>query len=258
MQITFATNASESLHAAALEQIGHLDQGTLLFLQTRKKGVERGRGAKLIYGDDLVQVLVWTGFSYQSLIERSERKLDEFLKDGAPIGTLTKACHDHGDGGANVADSAAAIQEVQAWFARVLADSKPKQGEEEDTEAPDSPWEPLKVNGVVVPMCRVYKGTARPETPRAPIPGHIYVNGMKLGQKVVEASSNGAWKTERSHKTIAKDILRSWLPVGLFSQYVLDPGLTAHLVAGKAAGSKAVAAGVPVNPEAIRQLFKIA
>lgn len=257
MQITFATNASESLHAAALEEIGHLDQGTLLFLQTRKKGVERGRGVKLIYGDDLVQVLVWTGFSYQALIERSQRKLDDMLKTGTPITTLTKAAHDAGDGGANISDSAAAIQETQAWFSRVLADHKPKDGESEE-EGPDSPWEPLKVNGVVVPMCRVYKGSARPGEPRAPIPGHIYVNGMKLGEKVVEAAPNGRWKTASSHKTIAKDILRSWLPVGLFAQYTLDPGLTAHLVAGKKAGQAAQAAGLPVNPEAIRQLFKIA
>ncbi len=258
MQVTFATNASESLHAAALEQIGHLDQGTLLFLQTRKKGVERGRGAKLIYGDDLVQVLVWTGFSYESLIRRSERKLDGFLKTGSAISTLTTACHDHGDGGANITDSSAAIQETQAWFARVLADHTPKDESEESEEGPDSPWEPLRVNGQVVPMCRVYKGSARPGEPRAPIPGHIYVQGMKLGEKVVEASANGAWKTAKAHKTIAKDILRSMLPVGLYSQYTLDPGLTAHLVAGQNAGKAAVAAGLPVNPEAIRQLFKIA
>ena len=68
MQITFSTNAAESLHAAALEEIGNLDQGTLLFLQTRKKGVERGRGNKLIYGNDLVQVLVWTGFPQSSFL----------------------------------------------------------------------------------------------------------------------------------------------------------------------------------------------
>tara|TARA_Y100000310_G_scaffold91693_4_gene89172 strand:+ start:6849 stop:7625 length:777 start_codon:yes stop_codon:yes gene_type:complete len=258
MQITFATNATESLHAAALEEIGHLDQGTLLFLQTRKKGVERGRGAKLVYGDDLVQVLIWTGFSYQSLIERSQRKLDEMLKTGTPISTLTKAAHDHGDGGANVSDSSAAIQETQAWFSRVLADHKTKDGEDGAEEGPDSPWEPLRVNGVVVPMCRVYKGAARPGEPRAPIPGHIYVNGMKLGEKVIEAATNGRWKAASSHKTIAKDILRSMLPVGLYSQYTLDPGLTAHLVAGQNAGKAAVAAGLPVNPEAIRQLFKIA
>jgi len=258
MQITFATNASEGLHAAALEQIGHLGgEGTLLFLQTRKKGVQRGvAGAKQVYGDDLVQVLLWTGFTYKAIIERSQRKLDEMLTTGTVISDLTKAAHDHGDGGANIADSSAAIQEVQAWFGRILAD--PKQKDEGADEGPESVWEPLEVNGVKVPLCRVYRGTARPGDPRAPIPGHIYVQGVKLGEKVVEASTNGRWKAESSHKTIAKDILRSWLPVGLYAQYVLDPGITAHLVAGKGAGNHAVAAGVPVDPEAIRKLFKIA
>jgi hypothetical protein len=257
MQITFATNASDSLHAAALEEIGHLDQGTLLFLQTRKKGVERGRqGSKTIYDDDLVQVLLWTGFSYEALIERSRRKLDELLKKGTLIKDLTKACHDHGDGGASIADSAAAIQETREWFDRVLSPYTPNK--DADKDGPDSPWEPLEVNGVKVPMCRVYRGNARPGDKRAPVPGHIYVQGMKLGEKVIEASEAGHWKTASGHKTIAKDILRSWLPIGLYSQYTLDPHLTAHLVAGEGASLRAKAAGVPVDPEAIRKLFKIA
>lgn len=259
MEITFVTNASEGLHAAALEQIGHLGgDGTLLFLQTRKKGVQRGvAGAKRIYGDDLVQVLIWTGFTYRAIIERSQRKLDELLQSGHVITDLTKAAHDHGDGGANILDSSAAIQEVQAWFSRVLADPKAKDDESETEEGP-AVWEPLEVNGVKVPLCRVYRGTGDPQNPRAPIPGHIYVQGVKLGEKVVEAAANGRWKADSSHKTIAKDILRRWLPVGLYVQYVLDPNVTAHLVAGRAAASHTKAAGVPVDPEAIRTLFKIA
>lgn len=256
MQIRFTTNASESLHAAVLEEVGHLDQGTLLFLQTRKKGVERGRaGAKKVYGNDLVQVLLWAGFSYEALVQRSSRKLDAMLKSGTLISKLMGACRDAGDGGANLADSAAAIQETQSWFSRVLGEFSPKTDFE---EGPGSPWEPLKVNGVKVAMCRVYKGQARPDNPRAPIPGHIYVQGMKLGEKVVEASENGRWKTAKGHKTLAKDILRSWLPIGLYSQYTLDPHLIAHLTAGEGASMRAKAVGLPIDPEAIRKLFKIA
>ena len=255
MQITFTTNASESLHASVLEEIGRLDQGTLLFLQTRKKGVVRGRqGSRRTYGDDLVQVLLWTGFSYEALIRRSQRKLDDMLK-GRLISELTKAAHDHGDGGANIHDAALAIQETQAWFSKVVGE-RPKT--DTDGEGPGSNWEPLEVNGIKVPMSQVYTGPARPAVPRAPIPGHIYVRGMKLGEKVVEASANGPWKATHSHKTIAKDILRGWLPVGLFASYVLDPGLVAHLVAGEGASRRARAVDMPVDAEAVRKLFKIA
>lgn len=249
MNITFHTNADKSPHAPALAEIGRLAQGTLLFLQTQKKGVERGRaGAKTLYGDDVVQVLMWTGFSYEAIIERSRKKLDALSDRGTLISDLARAGHEFN---VSIADSAVAIQETREWFDRVLA----PHSEKIDGEGLNALWEPLTVQGVRVPMCKVYRGVARPGERRAPIPGHIYIQGMKLGEKVVRPAEHGPWHTLKGTKTIAKDLLKSWLPIGLYSQYTLDPSLSAHLVAGEQAASRAKATGIPVDPEAIRKLF---
>jgi len=242
--------------AETLKEIGTLDQGTLVSLQVRKKGVERGsKDAKLVYGDDTVNVLIWTGFSYRALIERSQRKLDALMQDGL-ITKLIQAMHDEGQGRADNTDTCAAIQEVQHWFRRILTD--PLAGGAafsftEDTEV----WEPLRVGGVKVRGSRVYRGPER-DTPRAPIPGHIYVQGVKLGEVVVEPAEHGPWTPKSSLKTLTKNRLRSWLPVGLFAQYVLRPDDVGHLQVGKAAGEAAKVAGIQVDPEAVRSLFKIA
>ena len=246
------TNAASEHFATTLEELGTLDQGTLVSLQTRKKGVARGaKGSRMVYGDDLVHVLLWTGFEYKALVERSRRKLLA-LNDGTLIRKLTKVAHDHGFGGANTTDSSLAIQEVQAWLDQACAPSQ--------AFLTDDPgvWKPLVVNGTMVKGCRVYNGPAKPQDGRAPVPGRIYIQGMKLGEKILEAAPNGPWETQSSMKTSAKKLLRSQLPVGLYAQYVLEPNVVGDLKVGRAASAAAQLAGVLVDPEAVRSLFKIA
>ena len=248
MKIKFDTNASESLHAAVLEEVGQQERGALLFLQTKKRGVQRGRaGAKVTYGDDLVQVLLWTGFSYAAIIERSLGKLNALIDSGNLLTKLQASCAEDGHA-VKIADCAAALQETREWFDRVL-----HQGS--GPMPPAGPWVPLEVNGVRVPLCRVYQGEARPQNVRAPIPGHIYVQGMKIGERVVTPAAAGPWHTKKGSKTIAKETLRSWLPIGLYSQYSLDPQLTGHLVAGEGAVKRAKASGIQVDTAAFRKLF---
>lgn len=249
------TNAQNTKLAKTLKEIGPLDQGTLVSLRTQKKGVQRGRaGSKLVYGNDVVHVLIWTGFSYEALISRSQRKLQALQDEGGLIKRLTKAVHDHGYGGANFQDSALAIQEMQSWFHRVLAERASADKE----EAIPGVWEPLYVDGVRVRGSKVYQGKERPLDPRAPVPGHIYIDGVKLGEQIIEHSPNGEWDTKSSMKTVTKNLLRSWLPIGLYVRYELHPEQLSTIRVGKEASIDVERVGIYVQPEVIRSLFKIA
>ena len=53
----------------------------------------------------------------------------------------------------------------------------------------------------------------------------------------MEEPKNGYWKTKSKGKTIAKNLFRSFLPVGRYVSYRLEPGKDFSLKAG---GEKAI------------------
>jgi len=253
------TNATHAGIAGVLAELGDSGQGNLASFVVRKKGVERGpAGAKKVYDDDFVHVLVWTGFQYQALVERSSRKLDEMIaKNPRFIQDLARAVIDAGAADATIQDAAEALQEIQAHFRHILdgGTAGPDDGDKTDG-LPDSVWEPLKADGVAVKGAKVYVGPPRPDDPRAPKPGSVYLDGVKLGEKVVEGSDH--WDTKQKPKTVAKATIRSWLPVGLYVRYALGPDALPDLKVGKEASESAKTASVVVDPDKIRLLFKIA
>lgn len=226
--------------------------GTLLFFQTRKKGVTRGRGPdKKVYGNDLVQVLLWTGFDYLQLLQRSAQKLAELQSRDSLITDLTNACVAAGHTEVTTTLAAHAIQNIQADLWVCMGSVRRM-----DRVRFDRAWEPLMVEGKRVPLCSVYQGPA--ESTR-PVPGHIYVQGLKLGEKVLEKAPNGPWQAQMSPQNQARVMLLSWLPKGLYSQYILDPNREIpNLAVGSKASSLALDLGVSVNPNAAQQLIKIA
>lgn len=251
-----ATNASDQPTAQALVALMDNDQqGTLLAAKVRKVGETRGSaGSKTVYGDAYVHTLVWTGFSYRALIERSDKMLRKRLNKGGYIEALARATLEQHDQTC-IADACIAIQELQDWFHRVL-NGAPGPGTSMLTNP--TVWEPLRVNGKVVHGCRVYRGAARPEDPRAPVPGCVYVLGVKLGEIVLAPPPNGEWRPDSRPKTIAKQILKTGLPVGLYCQYRMDPDRVSELVVDDEAAKAAKAAGIFIDPDALRALFKIA
>jgi len=240
-----------------------LDNGSVASLIVRKKGVARGpKGNRTVYGDDLVHVLLWTGFHYQALVERSFKKLHQMWGKGNLLRKLLKAVQDAGLTGANVEDVALAVQEIDESFLRVIRTNEAAPREEttqgDAPEAPKPVWEPLKVDGTVIRGAKVYKGGGDLTDPRAPLPGTIYIDGVKLGEKVLDPAPNGQWCPKQKAKTVAKDILRSWLPAGLYARYSLEQDRVQTIKVGADASAHAKAAKVPVDPEAIRSLFKVA
>jgi len=250
------TNAADPKTASTLAELTQLDQGTLLSVRVHKMGEARGSaGSRVVYGDDEVHVLIWTGFQYQALIARSHKMLNQQLAKGGYIERLARATLDeHAD--TTIEDVCAALQEIRGWFRRKLSD-----GEREPWGALDDAggvWKGLEVDGVQVRGSRVYIGGHRREDPRAPVPGTIYVQGVKLGEVVLKQAVNGSWITNSSPKTLAKALIKEALPVGLYCQYRLEPDRTSALAVGADAAKAAKAAKIGIDPDALRALFKIA
>lgn len=217
------------------------EQGDLVTLGVHKVGVFRGAGAeRKVYGDDTTLVLLWTGFEYADLIHRSKRILDRLVNQGHLIEGLAKeTLREHP--GATLADACAAVQETYEWFSHV-SDQTPQ----------GTTWKPLEVEGRRIKGCKTYVG------PDNTIPdGTIYVQGLKLSEKVVVPAPNGPWVAQSKAKTRAKEILHARLPVGRFCQYRLEKERLQGLAVGAQAAEWAVSENMRVDPSLLPLLFSV-
>ncbi len=252
------TNTTDVKTAEALATLADMDQGTLFTAVVHKMGEARGaNGSKVIYGDDKVHVLIWTGFSYRAIIARSHKMLNQQLAKGGYIERLAQATlAEHGD--TTIEDVCHALQEIRDNFRKVLADGSgahPPHG----VPPVGSVWESLEIGGVKVRGSRIYTGPDRSaDDARAPVPGTIYVQGVKLGERVVTPAANGPWRPNSKPKTLAKRLIKESLPVGLYCQYRLQSERATDIKVGGAAAKAAKAAGIGIDPDALRALFKIA
>lgn len=254
--MTNDTNANLAAVAAALED-GKL--GTFTGLVTRKRGKDRGRGAdKKTYGDDLVHVLLVTGFKYRSLCERSLGELN-----GLDLVTLANAeakkgtCGYEGRG-KNAKAVPLTLEHFEAAKAE-LAESLAKSEAGLNEATHDHVYEPLVVDGVTVRGARVYRcckddpdhecrcrdctGDAK-----APLDGTVFLQGLKVGETVLEPAANGPVPGAKSNpKAVAKGLLRRYLPVARYVSYRLEPGKEFTLRVGGAAAVEANENGVELN-----------
>lgn len=242
------TNASDPDLAHVLMDV---DGGTLVSLVNRKKGVERGpKGAKEVYGDDLVHVLIWSGHEYGDLVRYS----DEILKEMEQTGTLHHDLMDEAkDKGLDVSVevTCAAVTEVRERFSRYLGGNGNGNGDDRQH------FRPLEVDGEVIRGCVVYCGPQRSD-PRAPKQGAVYIRGVKVGEKVLQPAPNGYWDTQSRPKTIIKRMLEKQLPSGRFVQYILNPGDEFEFKMGKAASKAADDNGIKLVAEAVHDVIRLA
>jgi hypothetical protein len=261
------TMVSDVNLAHRLAEIGDVGQGTLVSLIARKKGELRGGK---VYGDDFVHVVIWSGFHYSALVQRSLRKLDEIWSGGTLFQDLLADVHRAGHTGATVKEISEAVQEVKDSLTRSDLRARaedPTSGvdlihlPEEEMEwggCTKPVFEPLVVAGKTIVGAKVYVGKGDPSNPRAAVPGTIYLDGVKLGEKILEPAPNGYWTPKQAAKAAAKQILRSRLPVGLYVRYSLAKERVLACKIGMDASAHARSAGVPIDPESIRSLFRIA
>lgn len=237
--------------ASVLSEIGDADQGTLISLQLKKKGVSRGRAPeRLTYNDDHVHVLLWSGFQYKDLVERSFKKLHQLWGEGNLAKKLLKATQDAGHPSITIEEVMVGIQEIEDSLLKII------QGSKSDEELP-SIWSRLEVDGKPIRGAKVYNGDGNPNDSRSPVKGTVYIDGVKLGERIITPAPNGHWKSNQKPKTAAKNILRRWLPMGLYVSYSLEPDRLIDLKVGDEAGHFAKSENVPVDPIAIKSLFKI-
>ena len=283
------TNASNT---ALVDTLADARVGTFTGLVVRKKGAERGpKGNKVRYGDDLVHVTLVTGFRYGSLVERSADALDAMTdadldalvargatgfvrvwKKTAKVGDLAAVCSSMGlDDTGSKADLVARLDAVapggmverpltRADFDAARASLRADlQGSIDGTavDTNEHVYEPLVRDGETVRGCRVYVGNPNGEDASAP--GTVYLQGLRIGQTVLEAAENGPVPASKSApESVAKRILRSHLPVGRYVSYALTPDSGFILRAGGTAAKAADADGVTAaTPERVAEVMAL-
>lgn len=248
------TNANNKLLATLLKKA---HAGFTGLIATKKGKVRGGK----VYGDDKVHVVILSGFKYPGLVERSLEAVCGIQTQDV-IDAAARRGHQ-----LDAADVGAARTELLASFERSLA------GDNKATT--DHVYNPLTVDDdgqtVNVRGSRVYKCVAgemddegKPRTchcrnctgdPRAPLPGTVYLQGLRIWQRVLEPAANGpAPQPNSKPKTIAKNTLRSMLPVSRYVSYVLEPGTDFLLRAGGTAEVKAQDNGFTVTDDIVNIL----
>jgi len=253
------TNANLTAVAAALED-GKV--GTFTGLVTRKTGKTRGRGdAKKTYGDDKVHALLVTGFGYRRLCERSLEELVELDVVTLANSEAKKGLVGYEGRGNNAVEVPVTLADFEAAQAELL-ESLTKSRDGENESVTDHVYEPLVVDGETVRGGRVYKCVA--DDPghkcrcractgdkKAPLDGTVYLQGLKVGETVLEAAVNGPAPAAKSNpKTVAKGVLRRYLPVTRYVSYRLEPGTEFRLAVGGTAVVEATEVGVKLNSAA--------
>lgn len=257
---TDTTGTTNSDNLALALTLANARKGTFTGLILRKKGKTKGG---VTYGDDLVHVVMYTGFKYDSLVQRSLDALPE--PNGQEFEDFCdrivgyckrKGIVDKNGAAIDYADVATAIKDLRDSFERTLAGT--------NTATTDHVYEPLEVNGETVRGARVYRCVASQGIKchcrdcsgdkRAPKDGQINILGLKVGQKVLDAAPNGQAPLPLSRgDVIAKNILRKRLPIGRLVSYVLEEGGDFILNAGGTAAVAANKDGVTVDPQEVRE-----
>lgn len=186
-------------------------------------------------GDHVVENVVLVGMSYLNLVERSLDLLQAELADptffartaakmstaglrdeitGAPITTL------------DVQDACTGTNRGRKGL--LTAYGETLAGSNMDATSAHV-YEPLTVDGDVVPGCKVYSRVpvTPVKDPKAPVVGTVYIAGITISSKVVEASPNGdKVPGRRGAVAVVKDYLEETLelPVARYRTYRLLPG----------------------------------
>ena len=183
----------------------------------RKKGVERGSGAKrAVYGDHKVAVTIITGFEYKSVVEKSKQQLLQ-IKDHDILEECRKA--------GLIDRTGEPIHRPAVWEALTdIHASLLKTIQGTNTSNTQKVFQPLKIDGQKVRGCKIYVGDGDHDNPRAPKPGTVYLQGLKVGEVIIEEAPNGNPPEPRSAaKSIAKRVIREQLRIGKYVSYELSP-----------------------------------
>ena len=226
------TNAFSSRAGVAFQDLVSSMGGSPRFLRfsTRlsgdvTKGVRRG--------DHVVETVLLVGMSYLSMVKRSR---DILVGAATNTGFAESVVSDMVEKGladeitgvpVTVTDVLDAVNgTVRGRKGLVTAYEETLAGTNEDSTS-DHVYEPLTVDGDVVTGCKVYVGAGDKEDPKAPVRGTVYLAGVTMASKVVEASPNGdKVPSRRGAVAMVKDYLEATLelPAARYRTYRILPG----------------------------------
>lgn len=236
------TNAANTRTATYLADLVEESKGRPRFISfsTRLAGVVQGRGAeKKRRGDHVMEYVLLTGASYMSMVTRSITTLETAMQSSTFVGDIvdelaTKNIRCEQTGAAitktDVIDALTGTVYGRKGILTALKETEAGV----NVSTSEHVYEPLEVDGEFVPGCKVYTEPGSAD-PKAPVPGTIYLAGIIIASRVVEASPNGSkLPSKRGAVATAKDYIESKLdlPIRRYRTFRLLPGEVLSLKSG--------------------------
>lgn len=258
------TNANSRLISSLLADA---KVGTFTGLVQTLKGEERlapgekRGGRKIVYGNDMIHVCLFTGFKYSSLCQRSIDAIADFTAEMMLTEIQAKGLKGWEGRGDNAVQVEITVADVQEALDRLRASwALSRDGMNESSN--DHVFEPLMVNGEVVRGCRVYKGQTDEAkaagVPEPATPGTIYLHGLQISRKVLTPAANGHLPESKSGaRVVAEKYILDQTPMAAYRSYRLMPGTEFLLRAGGTAMIEAEKDGIVLTQE-IRDALKAA
>lgn len=213
--------------------------GDFISVIVRKKGIERfdpGSRRVMTYDDDLVHALLWTGTSYLQILRQTRDYVLQINPEN--VSWIMEKAREEGLSDVTENRVRQELEAIQTASSHNLS---------EDAHIyPKAQWD--------------YKNPGRwwliasKDTPSTKA-GTSYVRGVKLGETIIEPSSNGPWNSH-SPRTIREIILSKTLSKH-FRMYRLDPDRLVMLKVGRDAIESAKRCSLSLNLDIIRQIFPI-
>ena len=195
-----------------------------VYLEIHNKGIERGSaGSKVVYNDSTVQVLVSVGMPYKDIVQVSYDKLHSVWSEGDLVARVKNHLGNEFDDQVIVE----ALHEVSESLGR-SRDAEPQANDDAE-----STWGPLVIDGYTIP------GVVEHLANKA-----LYIDGLKLGSRVIKEPENGYYTVKSKPKTIIKNLIKTWLPIGLYTRFWLDPERLFDMKVGNEALMTARNAGI--------------
>jgi hypothetical protein len=253
LEIPMTTNANSSTLAALISDSTRCAR--FVSVVTTLKGVERlapgekRGGLKVRMGNDTVRDTFVAGANYGTLKAKDAEILDALT--GADLDAMVADGHTAWSGrGKNATQVAVTRADFDLALAEMI-DSTAKTLAGTNTSTTDHVYESLEVDGAKVRGYRVYVGPTDPNATPASTPGTIYVQGLRVGRKVIEAAQYARPVSKSSAKSVAKRIITRLLPSRRYVSYCMEPGTDFILNLGSDAVSASDAAGITVDPTAV-------
>ena len=253
------TNASSTTLAQAIAGSRSAQCASIMSVVTTLKGDtrlapgEKRGGLKVTVGDDTVRDTFVAGRSYTSL-KRKDAVILAALT-GADLDQMVADGHTAWSGrGAKAVQVAVTRADFDAALADMIA-STDKSIAGTNTSTTDHVYEPLLVDGKALKGYRVYVGPADDSIKPASAPGTIYVQGLRVGRKVIQAAQYAKPASKSGGKTVAKKVITRLLPSRRYVSYSLEAGSDFILNLGAEAVTASDAAGITVDPTVVADIL---